>query len=66
MYDKDYREQISFLPPESCIEAWRADYGELLMHFVYGNKLPFDELLERVRELNRRFNRIIKYMSNLY
>ena len=60
MYDKEYREQISFLPPESCIEVWRADYGELLMHFVYGNKLPFDELLERVRELNRRFNRIIK------
>lgn len=55
-YDKDYRERISFLPPESCIEAWRADYDELLMHFVYGNKLSFDELLERVNELNRRFN----------
>lgn len=55
-YDKDYRERISFLPPESCIEAWRADYDELLMHFVYGNKLSFDELLERVCELNRRFN----------
>lgn len=55
-YDKDYRERISFLPPESCIEAWRADYSELLMHFVYGNKLTFDELLERVGELNRRFN----------
>ena len=55
-YDKDYRERISFLPPESCIEAWRADYDELLMHFVYGNKLSFDELLERVSELNRRFN----------
>ena len=55
-YDKDYRERISFLPPESCIEAWRADYDELLMHFVYGNKLSFDELLERVSELNKRFN----------
>ena len=52
-YDKDYRERISFLPPESCIEAWRADYSELLMHFVYGNKLTFDELLERVGELNK-------------
>ena len=58
-YDKDYRERISFLPPESCIEAWRADYDELLMHFVYGNKLSFDELLERVNELNRRFNGVI-------
>lgn len=59
IYDKDYRERISFLPPESCIEAWRADYSELLMHFVYGNKLTFDELLERVGELNRRFNGVI-------
>ena len=55
-YDKDYRERISFLPPKSCIEAWRADYGDLMMHFVYGNKLTFDELLERLGELNDRFN----------
>lgn len=55
-YDKDYRNRISFVPPLSCMEAWRADYNELLIHFVYGKKLTFDELIKRVRELNDRFN----------
>ena len=57
-YDKDYRKYISFLPPARCVSAWRADYEELLFHFVYGDKLPFDQLIDRLKELNKRFNQV--------
>lgn len=57
-YDKDYRGQISFLPPEHCITTWKSDYEELLLHFVYGDKLSFEHLLERIKLLNKRFNNV--------
>lgn len=56
-YDKDYRDQISFVPPERCMAEWRADYADLLTNFVYGDRLNFDELLDRIRLLNERFRR---------
>lgn len=54
-YDKDYREHISFLPPKHCMKAWKSDYEELLLHFVYGEKLPFEQLMHRIKLLNERF-----------
>ena len=54
-YDKDYPESIEFLPPEKCIKQWEADYGEMLEHFVYGERLSFADLLKRIDELQTRF-----------
>ena len=47
-YDKDYPERIDFLPPERCMVAWKADYAEMMEHFVYGKRLTFEQLLERI------------------
>lgn len=57
-YDKDYPEMIEFLPPERCVKQWKADYGEMLTHFVYGSSLSFEELLVRIAELQNRFRNI--------
>jgi predicted nucleotidyltransferase component of viral defense system len=54
-YDKDYPDKIDFMPPEHCISAWKSDYAELLEHFVYGEKISFEHLLERISELQSRF-----------
>lgn len=57
-YDKDYPEMIEFLPPARCVKQWKADYGEMLTHFVYGSSLSFEELLVRIAELQNRFRNI--------
>lgn len=57
-YDKDYPEMIVFLPPVECLKSWKADYGEMLEHFVYGKALSFEDLLGRLSELQRRFRAI--------
>ena len=54
-YDKDYPDKIDFFPPERCLSAWKADYSEMLEHFVYGEKIPFERLLERISVLQSRF-----------
>ncbi|HBH08746.1 MAG TPA: hypothetical protein DDX40_05020 [Rikenellaceae bacterium] len=55
-YDKDYPDKIDFLPPERCMAAWKADYSEMLEHFVYGRKIPFEQLIERLLVLRNRFH----------
>lgn len=57
-YDKDYPDKIDFIPPEHCLSAWKSDYAELLEHFVYGEKISFEQLLERISELQRRFRNL--------
>lgn len=57
-YEKDYRERIAFIPPERCIAMWKSDYEELLAHFVYGDKVSFEHLMNRIKQLNERFNNI--------
>ena len=54
-YDKDYPDKIDFFPPERCLSAWKVDYSEMLEHFVYGERIPFERLLERISELQSRF-----------
>ena len=57
-YDKDYPDKIDFFPPERCLSAWKADYSEMLEHFVYGEKIPFERLLERISVLQSRFRNV--------
>ncbi len=47
--------KLTFYPPERCLSAWKADYAEMLENFVYGKKIPFERLLERISELQDRF-----------
>lgn len=54
-YDKDYPDRIDFIPPQDCVQAWKSDYAEMLGHFVYGEKISFERLLERISELQSRF-----------
>lgn len=57
-YDLLAPEKIDFLPPASEIVNWRNDYAEMQRHFIFGNALPFDDLLARLTELRERFRRI--------
>ena len=53
-YDKHDPRAISFVPPASVQELWAADYADMKRYFIYGDSLSFEQLIERVEELQER------------
>ena len=51
-YDSLFPSSLSILPPESVQDAWRSDYEQMRLHMIYGESIPFDELMEQLRTLN--------------
>lgn len=49
---------IRFLPPEEILPAWEADYKQMQENMIYGNSLPFNELMAKLSELQKRINDI--------
>ena len=49
---------ISFLPPESLTKTLKDDYQKMLEGFIYGNKLSYEELINRVAILQKRFKEL--------
>jgi len=63
-YDSLYPQKITFVPPGSVIDSWRADYERMCNTMIYGDSLPFDALITRIKELNERF-RMIKISAKM-
>lgn len=57
-YECDIRRHLVLTPPHPWIEDWRKDYDRMCQTMIYGEKLPFDQLLERMHELETRFHRV--------
>ena len=57
-YDTLMPQFISFVPPNEVIPYWKDDYNRMLSTMIYGKSLPFDKLIERIKELNDRFRKI--------
>jgi predicted nucleotidyltransferase component of viral defense system len=51
-------DKINFVPPLNVIDLWKADYESMQNNMIYGKSLPFDELIDRIKELNERFRNI--------
>ena len=54
-YSGDIRNRICLVPPEKHIEDWKKDYQYMCDSMIYGEKPTFTELVESIRELERRF-----------
>lgn len=54
-YSGDIRNRICLVPPEKHIEDWKKDYQYMCDSMIYGEKPTFTELIESIRELERRF-----------
>ncbi len=54
-YAPDVRKRIVLVPHEDVIDAWRRDYEIMCEAMIYGDKPTFDELIERMHELELRF-----------
>lgn len=57
-YDMLFPSCLSILPPEFVVDAWRSDYEQMRMHMIYGESIPFDELIEQLRTLNDRIKKL--------
>ena len=53
-YDLHSPSTINFTTPESAMEAWQDDYTDMRRFFIYGESLEFDELMQKMRELQER------------
>jgi predicted nucleotidyltransferase component of viral defense system len=49
---------ISFVPPKDVLQFWKDDYARMQSTMIYGKSLSFNELIERIKELNERFRKI--------
>jgi predicted nucleotidyltransferase component of viral defense system len=49
---------ICIIPPENVIAHWQKDYETMRETMIYGNSLPFNKLMEKIKQINERINRI--------
>lgn len=54
-YNEHMRNNLCLAPPQHVLSDWEEDYRKMCQTMIYGDKLPFDKLMERMHELERRF-----------
>ena len=58
-YFKDYPKHIDFVPTGKLLNAFKRDYYENMVDgYIYRDAMPFDALIERMKELQARFRDI--------
>jgi len=50
---------INIIPPENVIAQWQQDYETMRETMIYGNSLSFNNLIDKMKQLNVRINNII-------
>lgn len=53
-YERHNPVTINFMIPEESKDAWRDDYADMRRFFIYGQSPEFDELIQRMEELQER------------
>ena len=54
-YSPDIRDRIVLTPPAGHYQTWADDYADMQASMIYGDSVPFDALITRMKELERRF-----------
>ena len=57
-YDTLSPKRINIVPSSEVLSKWKTDYEVMQSTMIYGDSLPFDKLMDKLRELNERVNRI--------
>ena len=57
-YSVDFRKLIVLCPPNKFLNEWESDYKRMCDTMIYGKKLPFNQLIARMHELENRFHSI--------
>ncbi len=56
-YSSLQKATLAFIPPSSVYDEWKKDYETMQEEMIYGESLPFDEMIAELREFNNRINR---------
>jgi predicted nucleotidyltransferase component of viral defense system len=56
-YDTLSPATINIIPPEFVVAKWEDDYNKM-QTMIYGEYMPFNKLIEKIKQLNERINRI--------
>lgn len=57
-YDTLAPRTIKIIPPDFIISEWQQDYKTLCETMIYGESLPFNKLIDKIKQLNDRINHI--------
>lgn len=50
---------VQIVPPESIINRWKEDYKIMQGSMIYGKSLTFNELIDKVKQLNEKINQLV-------
>jgi len=56
-YDTLLPETICIVPPENIVDKWQKDYETMRETMIYGESLPFDRLINKIKKLNEKINK---------
>lgn len=57
-YSKHNYDTLKFMPPENIMEEYKKDYSAMEESMFYGETEPFEELIDKLNQLNKRINEI--------
>jgi predicted nucleotidyltransferase component of viral defense system len=57
-YAKHNPANIKIVPPDKLLPLWEKDYYEMVENMIYGERLPFSELIQRIAALQKTINAI--------
>jgi hypothetical protein len=57
-YAKHLSEHIKIVPPKHLLPLWEKDYYEMVESMICGEKLPFNELINRIINIQKEINAI--------
>lgn len=58
-YKLNHPSTIGFCPEGEILDKMRLDYEAMKTAMIYGEKLPFEKLIARLKTLQSRFNSLI-------
>jgi hypothetical protein len=57
-YDKHNPSSIAFIPPDEILPLWEGDYKQMQENMIYGDSLPFTDLINKLRALQDQINNL--------
>ena len=57
-YAKHIPSHIKIVPPDNLLSVWEKDYNEMAESMIYGETLPFNELILKITDVQRKINAI--------
>lgn len=58
-YDTLSPKTIKIVPPDFIISQWQQDYETMRETMIYGESLSFNKLIDKIKQLNEKINRIV-------